>query len=83
MRCRLITSSWCTSWEGFDCSSIKVVRELGSIRRNNQMTCVVNKILYAGIPLEFLLLNYSYNVRNWAICSITAQRLYASILTSE
>ena len=29
-RCRLITSSWCTSWEGFDCSSIKVVRELGS-----------------------------------------------------
>lgn len=32
-RCRLITSSSCSRLEGLDCSSIKVVRELGSIRR--------------------------------------------------
>ncbi len=32
-RCRLITSSGCSRSEGLDCSSIKVVRELGSERR--------------------------------------------------
>ena len=32
-RCRLITSWWCTIFQGFGCSPIKVIRELGSERR--------------------------------------------------
>jgi len=32
-RCRLITTWWCTSYQGFGCSPIKVVRELGLERR--------------------------------------------------
>jgi hypothetical protein len=32
-RCRLITSWWCTIYQGFGCSPIKVIRELGSERR--------------------------------------------------
>ena len=32
-RCRLITSWGCSSSQGFGCSPIKVVRELGSERR--------------------------------------------------
>jgi len=31
-RCRLVTSWWCTIYQGFGCSPIKVVRELGSER---------------------------------------------------
>ena len=34
-RCRLISSSRCSSLEGFGCSPIKEVRELGSIRRES------------------------------------------------
>ncbi len=33
VRCRLVTSSSCRRFEGFGCSPIKVVRELGLIRR--------------------------------------------------
>jgi hypothetical protein len=32
-RCRLIASSRWSRWEGFGCSPIKAVRELGSVRR--------------------------------------------------
>ncbi len=32
-RCRLITSWWCIVCQGFGCSPIKVIRELGSERR--------------------------------------------------
>ncbi len=32
-RCRLITSWWCIICQGFGCSPIKVIRELGSERR--------------------------------------------------
>jgi len=58
-RCRLITSSWCTRWEGFDCSSIKVVRELGSIRRIMQQLFDLRRqtILYAKTLHSYISLN--------------------------
>jgi len=44
-RCRLIFSSLCKRYEGWDCSSPKKVRELGSYRRKTGSPLSSDKIV--------------------------------------
>ena len=51
-RCRLIATWWCTSCQGFGCSPIKAVRELGLERRETVwILSTVNKKIYRNFTL--------------------------------
>ena len=53
MRCRLNLSSWGKSWEGFGCSPIKRIRELGLVRRESvRSLSSEGKTVEISIPLR-------------------------------